>query len=41
MLEKLPFFIDCNLIRKLGSVVESHPTIGSNYEEIQFKNIHL
>ncbi len=41
MQAKLLCFINCELIRKLGKLVQSHPTIGSNYEEIKHKNLLL
>ena len=41
MQEKQPYYTSCKFKRKLGSVVQSHPTIGSNYEEVQHNNVSL
>ena len=41
MLERLLCFIDCRLNRKLGKAVQTHPTLGSNYEEVVHKNVTL
>lgn len=41
MLVKLLYYINCKLKRKLGKVVQSHPTIGSNYEELNINNVQL
>lgn len=38
MPERRLFFIDCKIIRNLNKTVQTHPTIGSNYEEIAYKN---
>ena len=38
---KQRYFIACTLIRKLGKTVQTHPTIGSNYEEIAHNNVIL
>ena len=34
-------YIDCIMIRNLNKAVQTHPTIGSNYEEINYKNTKL
>lgn len=35
------YCIDCIINRKLGKSVQTHPTIGSNYEEVVHKNVTL
>jgi GTPase SAR1 family protein len=41
MQAKHPYYIDCNLTRKLGKEVQTSPTIGSNFEQISMGNVEL
>ena len=41
MLERRRFYTDCKIISNFGKPVQTHPTIGSNYEEVTYKNISL
>lgn len=41
MQEKHPYYIECILISKLNKFINTSPTIGSNFEQLQFDNVKL